>query len=225
MLTLLLALAVSQATVDDDAPPPPPPVLAQPVGAPEPGLAQPVSPPEPGLSLPPAPPPEVEMKRSARLLPEEPRVSAGTMMGRIGMSLALGLVGELTGELAGLGISALGLISRSTPVFVGAVILGVLVRVGFAAIGVALGSALFGKNFGADLRATIPVASIAVGSAILIGTLLAFALPFVSSLLLVGVPLIAAAVATPLIVQLRKSDAGPAVMRDSLPMSGATVSF
>jgi hypothetical protein len=216
MLTLLLALAVSQATVDDDAPPPPPRA---------PLLAQPVESSEPEVSLPPAPPPAVEVRRSARLLPEEPRVSAGTMMGRIGMSLALGLVGELTGELAGLGISALGLISRSTPVFVGAVILGVLVRVGFAAIGVAMGSALFGKNFGADLRATIPVASISVASAILIGTLLALALPYVSSLILVGVPLIVAAVATPLIVQLRKSDAGPAVMRDSLPMSGATVSF
>lgn len=146
-------------------------------------------------------------------------------MGRIGMSLALGFVGELTGELAAFGITALGVLTFSTPVVVGALILGALVRVGFAALGVALGSALFGRNFGADLRATMPVAAIATGSAVLIGMLLSVLLPFVSPLLLVGIPLIAAAVATPLIVQLRKPEANPAAMRDAVPGGGATVAF
>lgn len=75
-------------------------------------------------------------------------MSGGALAGRVAMSIGLGLVGELTGDLAGFGLTVLGYASGSVPVFVGAVILGVLVRTAFTALGVALGSALFGTTSG-----------------------------------------------------------------------------
>lgn len=214
MLTLLLALAVSQSTVTDEFTPPPSPSPAAAERAPLPSPVEPAGARE-------AP----RGERSARLLPEEPRVSGGALAGRVGMSIAMGLLGELVGELTGVGLLALGAVSGSTGVVVATLIVGTLMRLGCAAIGVAIGAALFGDHFGADLSAAMPVAAIAVSSAVLLGLLLSLALPFVSPLLLVGVPLLAAAIATPLIVQARKSDAEARVMKDALPMSGPSVAF
>lgn len=71
----------------------------------------------------------------------------------------------------------------------------------------------------------MPVAAISVASAVLMGVVLSLLFPGAGTLLFTALPLLGAAIATPLIVQARKADAGPSVLRDAVPMSGAVVSF
>ncbi|MDP1822307.1 MAG: hypothetical protein Q8L48_03665 [Archangium sp.] len=213
MLTLLLALAVSQATVTDEALPPPPPVE-------EPARVEVSTPPM--LSAPgPAPQPGVPYKpsRSATLLEPQPQVSAGALVGRVGMALAIGFAGRLTAEFVALGFVYLGLSAGGSFGLV-AIIVGGLLSIGITFVAVALGSALFGNDFGRDFQEAMPVAAIAVGSAVLIGFVLT--LLFIPPLLAVGVPLIIAAVATPLIVQVRKPSPSEVTMKDAVPMRGVT---
>lgn len=218
MLTLLLTLAVSQATVSDEALPPPPPPESTPVRAEAPPeIATP-----PMLSTPDPAPPAVSTytpSRSARLVEPQPQVSAGALVGRVGLSLVLGVAGRLVGEFVALGFTFLGATMGPGGLIAG-LIVGGLLSIGITIVAVAVGSALFGRDFASDFQEAMPVAAIAVGSALVIAFVLT--LVFVPPLLAVGVPLLVAAVATPLIVQARKPPPSEVTMKDAVPMRGVT---
>lgn len=195
MLTLLVALAVSQqapradqpllplpAPVEQLTPPPPPPPVVEP---------DPVFEPEPR-------PPVQARTRSARLLTgPEPRVSTGALVGRVAMATGLGFTGAALGLLAGAIFSGV-----SQTVYL---VVGTMLAIGLGVVATAVGAALFGRNFYNDLRAALPVAALVVGPAVLLGMLAALLLPGVGTVVLIALPL-AAMIATPLIVQARKPE-------------------
>lgn len=223
MLTLILALAVSQATVSDEPTPPPAPPAAEPVRAEVPPeiATPPAAEPVPAELAPPVPAAvsTYTPSRSARLVEAQPQVSAGAMVGRVGMSVVFGVAGRLIGEFVTLGTTVLGA-TMGTGGLIAGLIVGGLLSIGITIVAVAVGSALFGSDFSSDFQEAMPVAAIAVGSALVIAFVLT--LVFVPPLLAVGVPLLVAAVATPLIVQARKPSPEEVTLKDAVPMRGVT---
>ncbi len=211
MLTLLVAVFASQAPVVDRplplpapveqlTPPPPPPPVVDPLPVFEP-----------------APAPIKASTRSARLLTgPEPRVSTGALAGRVALATGFGVVGAL------LGLGAGSLFGGGSQVVSG--IVGTMFAMGLGVATTAVGAAIFGRNFYNDLRATLPVAAIVVGPAILLGILAGGLLPGVGIVLLIVLPL-AAMIATPLIVQARKPEADSGVGKDPAPASGPSFVF
>jgi hypothetical protein len=188
MLTLLLALTVTQAPTDFTPPP------------------MPVS--------------DLVYRRSASLLnARPPRVSTGALIGQMAMATGLGLVGSSLGTLAGVGAVYLGIYGGGLGI-IGAVAVLLPVAVGLGILGVALGSAMFGTDFGRDFREALGVAGLTVPIAVAVA--LGLILLAVPPVLAIAVPFLAATICTPLIVQARKPMAEATPMKDAVPMTGAT---
>jgi hypothetical protein len=193
MLLFVLSCALAQAEL---TPPPLPP----------PGDA-PLAPLAPGATLVPQPTP-YQPRRAAGLL-TEPRVDAGLLIGRVGLSIVGGLgTGVLLGgPVLAFATSLTALVRSDVPVLIGAVVTAALV-----AAGAAVGSAAFGKNFAADFADAFLMA----GLSAVVGLGLGLAALFLAAsapvaviplvIFAVGIPLIA----PPLLVQAFKRDDAPA---------------
>jgi hypothetical protein len=157
MLTLLLALSVSQAPLADDFTPPPMPSA------------------------------EVSVTRAARLIPTtRPRAGMGTLWGRTATATAIGAAGVGLGVLLTGGVSVLGM-AGGTVLGITAFALALPLGVGLGILGVALGAACFSDDFKRDFADALTVAGLTVpiGTALALvllaigfSPLLAVALPF-----------------------------------------------
>jgi hypothetical protein len=196
MLTLLLALSVSQAPIAQD------------------------------FTAPPMTSADVTLTRSARLVERQPRVSTGALIGKMAISTALGLVGSSLGVALTAGTVALASSSGgyfgAAVGLAGAAALVMPLGVGLAIVGVALGAAFLGNDFAKDFGEAMSVA----GFTVPLATALVFALLLMSvpPLLAIAVPFLAATITTPLIVQSRKAMPVPertaAPIKEAVPMNG-----
>jgi hypothetical protein len=153
-------------------------------------------------SPPPLPPLESgQVARSARLV--TPREGAGVITGRVAMSTLVGGASFGLATLAGLGVFA-GVASSLTAVG-GAIALIVFAPalVGIGILGVAVGAALFGEGgFKANFREALTVAGLSVPVAVaVVMVLLVVGVPPLAA---IALPMLAATISTPLIVQARK---------------------
>lgn len=172
----------------------------------------PVTDPPPPL---PFPEPSVMAQSSARLVTEgQPRVGVGILAARMGMTTLLGGVG------GGLGALGLVLATAVSP------LLGVLVSplaVGLGVLGVAVGAALFGDDFGRDFIDALKVSGVAVP----LGVALVMVSALLPALSVFIVPLVAVGlISTPLIVQVRKPmSCRPRETRETPVVSEGGVTF
>ena len=195
MLTLLLALSVSQAPLAQDFTPPPMTSA------------------------------DVALTHSARLVSKQPRVSTGALIGKMATTTVFGLLGSALGAgLAG-GATYLGLSAGSYDgvIFgIGAFALALPIAVGLGILGVAIGAAFFGNDFGKDFGEAMAVAGLSVPIATACAFLLI--LLSVTPVLAIAVPFLAATIATPLIVQARKETPRPErlapPLKDEVPTNG-----
>ena len=195
MLTLLLALSVSQAPLAHDLTPPPMTSA--------------------GASL----------TRSARLVSKQPRVSTGALIGKLATATAFGLLGSALGVGVVGGVTFLALTSGSYDgVILGAAAftLALPIAVGLGILGVAVGAAFFGDDFGKDFGEAMTVAGLAVPMATALAFVLI--LLSVTPVLAIGVSFLAATLGTPLLVQAlkpmstRERSAPP--LKDEVPTNG-----
>lgn len=190
MLPLLMAVALAQAPlIEDLTPPPPPPAMD---------------------AVEPAPPGPVPAAAGLGRKPgffSAPKVSTGTLLGRVGMGVLLGsLVGGGLGTVfVGIG----GLFAGLSGSYAGLIIAAPLALIALA-VGTALGAALFGKDYGRDLADAVSVALVCALVSVTAALIFVFAIPSaVGSIVAVGAGLLFPAIATPLLVQAFKKEDAP----------------
>lgn len=198
MLSLLVALSLSQAPVETA-----PRAADAPVEQAAPALTPPPAPPQAAVE---SEAPPNRLGRKAGFF-SAPRVSGGTLVGRVGMGL---LLGSIVGGTLATGFLAIGGVVGG----LGGSIVPVIVTAPFAiaslGVGTALGTAMFGDDYGRDMGDAIGVALVCALISITAAVLVIFAFPTtIGVAIAVSAGLVFPAVATPLFVQVFKKEDAP----------------